>query len=406
MALLGGQANDLREAVQNLEPTHSLKVSELDSYFVEREQTPICEMELALEDASIQKFLFTGNRGNGKGTELSKLVKYLDSEFFIVRYELKNVLDLFDLSYLDVLVSIAIQIAKKVEEEVVDLEGTTERALETLWSFGREAEKQVEQSKSQGGEAGIGTGGVFGSLLNVSAKIKSESGTRQILREKVEYRISDLLEGIDILARDVEKKTNKRLLCIIEDLDKIDPEVAEDIFYKRGQSISAPELSIIYTFPVTLHHSNDFTQVSNFFDGTYKLPNFKVDKPQIMADILKRRLRENLIASEAVEMLVEYSGGVPRHLIRLARSSCLKARVDAKVRIEQEHVEDAITKERNDFDRMLSKAQLELLRGVSETQRIDQTKEYRELLHNLSVLEYENGHLWHQVNPVVRDLLK
>lgn len=55
---------------------------------------------------------------------------------------------------------------------------------------------------------------------------------------------------------------------------------------------------------------------------------------------------------------------------------------------------------------MLSRDQREALKKVTETNAIDHTDEYRDLLHNLSILEYENGNLWHDVNPVVRDLLK
>ena len=55
---------------------------------------------------------------------------------------------------------------------------------------------------------------------------------------------------------------------------------------------------------------------------------------------------------------------------------------------------------------MLTLAQREALKKVMETKAVDQTEEYRSLLHNLSILEYENGSLWYDVNPVVRDLLK
>lgn len=392
--------------MKNLDPVHSLEVDELDRYFVEREQTPVHEMAIALEDAYPQKFLFTGHRGNGKSTELAKLEKHLKSSFFIVRYALRNVLDLYDISYVDVLLSLAIQLAEKVQAEKVELERTTLHTLERLWSFGREIERQIESSKTEGGEANVGLGGVLGSVLNVGARISSESTTRKVMREKVTPRISDLFEGLDILARDVEGKVTKKVLCIVEDLDKIDPTKAEEIFYENGKSISDPEVAVIYTFPVALHHSNEFTQIANYFDFSYTLPNFRLKNRDAINSILLQRLEENLLSAEAIDLLVDYSGGVPRNIIRLARSACVKARVDTETQIKVEHVQDAINKERNDFDRMLSKNQREALKKVAETKAIDQTDEYRDLLHNLSILEYENGNLWHEVNPVVRDLLE
>lgn len=392
--------------MKNLDPVHSLEVDELDRYFVEREQTPVHEMAIALEDAYPQKFLFTGHRGNGKSTELAKLEQHLTNSFFIVRYALRNVLDLYDINYVDILLFIAVQIVEKVKAENIKLEKATDTSLERLWSFGKEIEEQIEVGRTEGGEAEVGIGGILGSVLNIGAKISSESDTRQVMREKVQYRISDLLTGIDVLARDVESKVEKKVLCVVEDLDKIDPDKAEEIFYKNAKSISAPEVAIIYTFPVALHHSNEFTQIANFFDYSYTLPNFKLENQNAIKSILLQRLEENLFTTAAFDKLVTYSGGVPRNIIRLARAACLKARVDAVAQVDVEHVQDAVNKERNDFDRMLSREQREALKKVVETRTIDQTDEYRDLLHNLSILEYENGSLWHDVNPVIRDLLK
>lgn len=317
MALLEHKARTLQEAMKNLDPVHSLNVDELDRYFVEREQTPVQEMAIALEDVQRQKFLFTGHRGNGKSTELAKLEKHLADSFFVVRYALRNVLDLYDINYVDVLLSLAVQMTEKVQAESIKLAKATEATLERLWSFGKDIEQQIESGRTQGGEANIGIGGILGSVLNVGARISSEASTREAMRTKVTPRISDLFEGIDILARDVEQKTSKPLLCIVEDLDKIDPAKAEEIFYENGKSISDPEVAIIYTFPVALHHSNEFTQIANYFDFSYTLPNFKLENRDAIKSILLQRLEGNLLDSKAVDLLVDYSGGVPRSIIVL-----------------------------------------------------------------------------------------
>ena len=226
------------------------------------------------------------------------------------------------------------------------------------------------------------------------------------MRKKVAPNISSLFEGIDVLVQDVKQKTGKPVLCIVEDLDKVDIDKAEEIFYRNAQKMSDPNVAIIYTFPVALHHSNEYTQIGNSFDHTYTLPNFKSENRDKIASILLQRLEERLISAEALDLLVDYSGGVPRNVIRLAKAACTKARAGAATQITAEHVKDAITKERNEFDRMLTLAQREALKKVVETKVVDQTEEYRSLLHNLSILEYENGSLWYDVNPVVRDLLK
>ena len=414
MALLEYKARNLDEAIRNLEPIHSLELSELADYYVEREHSPLKKIAKMLSVAYPQKFLLTGHRGNGKSTELAKLEAHLQDEFFIVRYPLRDVLNLFDLQYVDVLLSMAVQLAEKVKAERLSLSKETLDQLETLWSFGKDIEVQSESGSTRGGEAKAGVGGALATLMQLGVRIKSEHSTRDIMRQKVQHRVSDLLEGLDTLSREVEKLTQKRVLCVVEDLDKTDLSKAKDIFYDNGESISAPELAIIYTFPVALSRSSDFTHISNYFSATYTLPNFKVEnksgKPSApgqiaLKTILLNRLEPDLLEDEALTLLVTYSGGLPRQLIKLARNACIEADVSGSQVVQVSHVEAAIAEERKDFKRMLSNDQLAQLRAIKTSRDIDQTETNQELLHTLSVLEYENDEIWYDVNPLVNKLL-
>ena len=156
MALLEHKARNLDEAIKNLEPIHSLEIEELKDYYVEREHSPIKRVAKMLSVAYPQKFLLTGHRGNGKSTELAKLEAHLQDEFFIVRYPLRDVLNLFDLQYIDVLLSMAVQLAERVKTEDLSLSKETLDQLETLWSFGKDIEVQSESGSTRGGEARAG----------------------------------------------------------------------------------------------------------------------------------------------------------------------------------------------------------------------------------------------------------
>ncbi len=410
MALLERKAQTLQEAIRNLNPQHSLSVDELAKFYVAREGSPVERVAISLEDPSPQKFLFTGHRGNGKSTELAKLEAKLQDRFFVVRYALKNVLDLHDLTYIDVLLSLALQLAESAKDKV-KLSKNTRSALESLWSFGLGIEKQTETGTTKGWQAELGLGEAVSTLLRLGVRIKSEHVTRQALREKVRYRVSDLLKGLDILAQDVFDETGKRVLCIVEDLDKIDLKEARTIFYDHGKSISAPDLTIniIYTFPVALGHSDEFMQIRHFFSDTPILPNFKLTDErgvESLRHLLLNRVEASLFEEEALDMLVEFSGGIPRQFITLARDASLEARVAAQAKVMVEHAHDAVARERQNFSRMLSEEQLSLLRRVKEEKKIDQTPAYQTLLHTLSVLEYSNHDIWYDVNPLVNDLLK
>ena len=414
MALLTHKATNLDETIKNLEPVHSLEIDELSAYYVAREHSPIKRIAKMLSVAYPQKFLLTGHRGNGKSTELAKLEAHLQDEFFIVRYPLREVLNLFDLQYLDVLLSMAIQLAEKVNSAELTLSKDVRARLETLWSFGKDIDVQRERGSLRGGETSFGIGGVLTQLMQLGVRIRSEHSTRETVRERVQHRVSDLLEGLDTLARDIETQTQKRVLCIVEDLDKTDLSKARDIFYSHGESISAPELAIIYTFPVALSRSTEFNHISNYFSATYTLPNFRGEHKDGQPDetgrtalktILLSRLEPSLLEEAALELLVDYSGGVPRELIRLARDACVEADISGNGSVRAVHVESVLSEERKRFKRLLSEAQLSLLQDIKNKRDIDQTDAYQELLHTLSLLEYENDELWYDVNPLVDALL-
>lgn len=415
MALLEHKARNLDEAIRNLEPVHSLEIAELRDYYVEREHSPIKRLAKMLSVTYPQKFLLTGHRGNGKSTELAKLEAHLQNEFFIVRYPLREVLNLFDLQYLDVLLSMAFQLAERVDaDETLTLSESTLTQLETLWSFGKDIDVEREKGSLRGGEANVGIGGALTELLRLGVRYKSEHSTREVTRERVRHRISDLLESLDTLSRDIETQTQKRVLCIVEDLDKTDLSKAKDIFYSHGESISAPELAIIYTFPVALSRSTEFSHITNYFSATYTLPNFKVESKNGQPDeagraalkmILLNRLEQSLLEDAALDLLVDYSGGVPRELIRLARDACVEADISGSSLVQVAHIKAVVSEERKRFKRLLSEEQLALLGDIKVKRDIDQTEAYQELLHTLSLLEYENDELWYDVNPIAKDLL-
>ena len=414
--MLEHKATNLDEAIKNLEPVHSLNIQELEQFYVAREHSPIRSIGRLLRVSHQQKFLLTGHRGNGKSTELAKLEAHLQDEFFVVRYPLRDALNLFDLQYIDVLLSMAIQLAKEANADNLPLSKATLAQLENLWSFGKDIDVQHESGATRGGEASAGVGGGLAWLMQLGVRFKSEHSTRDIVRQRVEHRISDLLEGLDTLSRDIENLTEKPILCIVEDLDKTDLSKAKTIFFDNGESISAPKLAIIYTFPVALSRSGDFMHIKGYFSDTYTLPNFRVEnkdgEPSIsgraaLRTILLNRLERELIENEALELLVTYSGGLPRQLIKLARDACVEVDVPKGSVVRVAHVEAAIARERKEFKRMLSvlsDEQLTQLQTIKASHDIP-VKANLELLHTLSVLEYENDELWYDVNPLVNDLL-
>jgi hypothetical protein len=403
-------AQTLREALNALDPEQALSTEELlDQYFVPRPASPIEDLRFLLEDANTpQKVLFTGHRGSGKSTELAKLSQGLDGAFRVVRYSARSLLNLYDLTYVDVLLSLGLELIRSATND--DL-GLNTDLLQQIGSFAQEVSRETESGYSDRGEAGVELN-LW--AVKLAGKLGTEVATRVRVRENVQYRISDLLENIELLVQELERVDGRRVLAIVEDLDKINLETARQLFYQYAVSMLAPALSVIYTFPTALRHDNDFIQVEAGCPNVYILPNLKPERRDgsldqagldSLREILIRRVDAALFTPDALTQLAELSSGIPRELIALSRQASLEARKRQQSVIDEVAVAGAARRRRNDYQVLLTSEQLELLARIRQSKRVENDEGHRALLHNLSALEFRNDDIWYDVHPLVRPLL-
>jgi predicted ATPase len=405
------KALNLRDAINILDPEHPLKTEkELRDYFVNRAMSPLDDLSLLLQDTtSPQKVLFTGHRGSGKSTELAKLQQGLREQFFIVHYSIKNILNLYDLKYVDVVLSLGLELIREATGQRVKVK---QKVLNHVLSFTKEITKETVSGIKGQAEAGAELN-LY--VMKLSSKLNAEDATRTTVREIVSHRLSDLLESIDLLSREVEKIAKRRVLVIIEDLDKTDLNTAKQLFYGHATSLLAPPISIIYSFPTALRHDNDFMQIEMNFPNVYILPNLKTRKRDGQSDeeglgqlrnLLTKRADRSLFTSGALTDLAELSSGIPRELIALARRACIEARKADQTCINEECVKRAARSKRMDYQVLLTSQHLDLLKQVEQKKRVENDEAHRALLHNLSVLEYRNDvGVWYDVHPLIKPLL-
>ncbi len=404
-------AEDLPAALNAFEPNRPLSTeAELAKFFVARPSSPLKRLRLMLESAQdTQKILFTGHRGCGKSTELAKLSLGLRERFFIFKYSVRDRLNMYDITYVDVLLALGLEM---FNEAIVQKLPLSDKLYQQMLLFTKEISTTVVTGNPFGGEV---TAELNLLVTKLNAKLKIEDKTRKEIRETVSPRLSSLLEMIDLLARSIEAETGKKVLAIVEDLDKVDSGPVKQLFYDHATSLSEPRVSIIYTFPIALRHDNDFAQVKMNFPTVQVLPIFKIrtksgeidaEATELCGEILARRVRRELFDNNAIGELSALCGGVPRNLISLGKQACLESMVDEKATIDSASVRAAALSSRRDYEVLLSHEQLSLLRKVHRTKEVDNDEPHRELLHNLSALEYWNDDVWYDVHPTVEPLLK
>jgi DNA polymerase III delta prime subunit len=368
-------------------------------------------MEIALrEEKERVKVLFTGHRGSGKSTELNRLAMNLDKEFFIAKFSIYESLNFADLNYIDILlVSMLKLLQKAIKEKIKINEGILEHVFN--WLHYEITEERVITLADDIGVAG--NLNLF--VIKMEGKLKQEEVTRAILRKKIEPRLCELIDKINLTIPEIEEKAKKPVLIIVEDIDKVDLEKAQHLFFQHGESLSRIESKVIYTFPIALRYSDDFTQIAKTFSH-FILPNVKIFDKQgkedieafkALRDVITRRTEEHLITEDAIREAINLSGGLMIELIELIRTAARDVLANKKEIIDVSDIRGVANEMRNTYLTMLRPEQYTMLKRINEDKEKKPVNEkvVRDCLHNLSLLEYRNDDVWVDVHPIVKPLL-
>lgn len=411
-------AKTLPQVLNNFMHNEPLQGRALAEFYVARPKGQIEPMRIFLEDQDEPvKILFTGHRGSGKSTELNKLTSLLSSKFLTVQFSVRRVLDPLNVTYTDLLLSMAIRLFSEVTDQ--RLLKRRRRALigdalldDVYRWFTQEIvlEKIVEPQVDASLSANVNL-----LFVKLEGKVTTEAVTRRTIRERLEHRVSELVTKMDQVVAEVQRNTGRRVLIVVEDIDKLDLEAAKNLFLRHAISLNAPQAHIIYTFPVALRYDNDWTHIKNSFSNRFILPNIRLrsfegapnpEGVEVMQRMVLSRMEPSLILSDALDLAVAMSGGLPFTLMELIQNAALFARTQGKSVIDRPSLEEAVTEIRSDFQGMLEPGHYLTLRQYRQTRWLENEEAVREVLHNLSLLEYANDQRWCDVHPIVASLLE
>lgn len=405
------KAANLAQVLNYFDPEGTLTTpQELTEWYVPRADSPREAMATLLQAVQKpQKLLFTGHRGCGKSTELAKLAQQLQEQFFVVLFSVKDITDIGDIDYADVVLGVAFEIFRQATDPQNKVKVKKALLKEVYAWFQQVTGEEKKKVAEIGAKLNL-------DVVSLEGKYRTEATTRQSVRQKSQGRLSELQGLLGYLVEDVEQKIGRRVLVMVDDLDKIDLQRAHDVFYLYSSTLTAPRCSIIYTFPIALRNDNDFVQMKQYYTEVFgPLPNFPICRrdgtpdPQGLASlerVITNRARPDLFTPEARKGLVQASGGLPFELVSLARRAATYALVAGASQIDQSTVQRAVLERRIEYQILLGPEQLERLAAVHRTKAVKNDAEHRLLLHTLSVLEYRNGQgVWYDVHPVVQPLL-
>ncbi|CAF0693561.1 conserved hypothetical protein [Candidatus Methylacidithermus pantelleriae] len=407
-------ASTLKEAYANLDPLRPLSGDWLKAFYVDRPPESRVETlldELRLDPREDDKSLFSGQQGCGETTELHRLIEALKSDHVPVYVSVEEELNLADVHYTDLLVILGLKVFKEAEKKDIPVDSQKLQNLH-FW-YEKKILERVEKQQCQT-DTSVN---VNLALFTIGSRLAKESPFRQHVRAQTEANLSDLLERLNDLLTDFRKQFGRRILIVVDGLDKIyDLDQAAGLFLNGANALISPACRVIYTLPYPLFYRDDFQQVRQQFHRNFLLPNVKTRQSdgtpyeagrKMLKELILKRMEEKLITPEALDILVDASGGLLRELLRLARGAVTSACHRNNARITCEDVQCAFQEIQNSFRRILKVEDYQHLWRVYETKRLDEVPSLagNRLLRNMSVLEY-NGETWWDLHPAVRALLE
>lgn len=373
--------------------------------------------------------VFAGHRGVGKTSELYRLRSMLEKPdtsenrpFHVIFADVSKTLDLNDLDFPDLLVFTAAEVQRQLRGAEIPGFSPTSEALRNAW------DGLSELIGSKVTLSGVDVDAPFGSL---ALEIRNRPTSRGALRAAIEQQstnllaaVNDLLELANVRLRGAGREG---LVLIIDGLDKLvlrdldgGGNTHDRLFIHRGEQLASLKAHVIYTVPISLIYSPQFTQLEQTF-GEHNVPVPMVrlrgegrssPKPGTagmlkMREILEKRceyagvsLKDIFDSLRTCDFLCEMSGGHPRHLMMFTHGAI--DQIDS-LPITRKVAEQAVRNYANSLLREIPDGFWPELKRFGDPQEsIAKDEMHQQMLFLLHVFEYMNGEPWYEVNPVLR----
>lgn len=312
-----------------------LKGKELDAFFIEtcdgRDPNRDARQNLwvSLENNPV-RLLFYGHMGCGKSTELNKFLDEHKDDLFPVKFSVLDTMTPSNVRTDDLILVITEQVLKAATEAKLNVDETSLKNVERYFDEQILTDKQTRDYILDG-EAGLSNktsllAKIVGIYAKFSAEVKLNSSHEAAVIHKLRQRPGDLIAQANMVLLSVQNcLKNKKLLVVVEDIDKLDLKLAREMYVENVNLLTSLTTNIIYTIPIWLFHSPDAGVFTPRFDNVIGLPMIKVFDPKtgqalghtIMRQIVLQRVEENMFADGVLDRLIEKTGGVPRHVFEV-----------------------------------------------------------------------------------------
>jgi len=383
-----------------------------------------------LQDPPPLHLLFASHPGAGKSTELNRLIAEAGQDYWFVRFSARDELELRTLTHIDLILAMMETLYKAGQQEKLIHD---KRVIEPVRGWLREVVRETKWIREEEleVEAGVGIDGLLAQIVGMMAKLRSGfrlgHETAETVRQALRPRIADLRQYcnqvlVEITIHLSERAPGRRLLLIVEDTDKLDVEVAQNVFVDNASLLADLQGSIIYTVPLFLIHAPDYNRLKSTFK-ILTLPMIKTHTSlgtrfqpgiEVLGQVVSRRLDvDKLLEPGALDLAIEKTGGILRELLSVINEASITAQDEGQSRISVETIRYTLDRLKTAYYQSVrsekgeSAKLYEKMKDIAKAPlgKVPPDDTLQLLLYTQAVIEY-NGRGWYDLHPLMRENLQ
>jgi hypothetical protein len=406
-----------------LEPDHPYYVP----YLVNEDGggDPIAELATQITWSEVESVnLLSGQRGNGKSTELRRLRRMLEDQGCAVFYsdmrEYMNMTTPVDITdfFISIMTALNEEVNNRFHNRPLE-EGYWERLVKFL-----NTDVKMDEISLKGGP------------VEVKASLKDDPTFRKKLQDNLKGHVARMVRDAHEFASSVTDlvrrngKPDTKVVFLIDSVEQIRGVGAdsdsvyksvENLFSAHAESLRLPSLHVVYTIPPYLMPLSPGIGSRLGGGAVFTLPsvhvfNYKSNEPNehgmnIMQKIIEKRFSDwqEVFTSDQVRNMALNTGGDLREFFRLVRSCLVKTSTSKPLTlpVEQRIIEEAENHLRREM-LPIAEDDMKWLRQIKKTktsklESISKLQGLARFFDTKLVLNYRNGEDWYDIHPLLHE---
>jgi hypothetical protein len=398
------------------------------------------DIQNSASQKQIYKALLSGQTGSGKTSELIHLGQLLGTNgFFVVFFDAEQSLHLETTNQFEVLLGLGAALynsacdfglkpKQKLFNEFQDSFSKIIKNLGTQKNFAVRALDILTNTISfVYGKAGEMIANTAQQVVRLGLGLDE----REVRTLETAANKGLLLSKLAKILQDIKEQAQMPIVVVIDGLDKTKLQTAKNLFQQNTLLADIP-VSLIYAAPIELYYRQSDPDsllrcrlLSN--PPVCHRPTIGTDLntertahpegKRVLNEIIDKRLRaievpRTVINTKARELLIRYSGGVIRELIRSVRDASRIAQISKSSTMTEEHVQIAVNEKIQELDRRLTVTYRDALSKIMKEGRLlggPHAEIEDELLRSIYLISYAEPNSpkpWFDVHPAILDLLR